>query len=278
MIPFDFDYYKPETVHDAISLYEDLKTKGKKVLYYGGGTEFITMSRMNNIYADVVIDVKGIPELNICEIKENKLIIGAGVTLTKIAELDFFPLLSKTVKRIADHTVQDKITIGGNLVGSILYREAALPLLVSNSDIIVGNKDGIKEQRLMGYWNKSIKNKEDDLIMQFIVDTRYLHLPYEHVKRTKNEKIDYPLITIAALKDGDRINIGFSGLCDKAFRSLDIEDILNNSSISDKKRIHEIVQKVPYEIIEDIYGTCKYRKFMLSKMLEEIVDEFREDV
>ncbi len=278
MIAFDFDYYKPETVHDTISLYEDLKNKGKKVMYYGGGTEFITMSRMNNIYADAILDIKGIPELNICKIKEEKLIIGAGVTLTKIAELDFFPLLSKTVKRIADHTVQDKITIGGNLVGSIIYKEAALPLLVSNSDILVGNKDGIQRQKLMEYWNKNLKDKEGDLIIQFIVDTRYLHLPYVHVKRTKNEKIDYPLISIAALKDGDRINIGFSGLCDKAFRSLDIEDILNDNSISDKERIHRIIQRVPYEIIEDIYGTCKYRKFMLSKMLEEIVDEFREDI
>ncbi len=30
MIPFDFEYYKPETVEEAIQLYNELNYRGKK--------------------------------------------------------------------------------------------------------------------------------------------------------------------------------------------------------------------------------------------------------
>ncbi len=133
MIPFDFEYYKPDTIEDAIQLFNKLELDGKKPIYYGGGTEFISMARMYNKYTGAVIDVKGIPECNVFEFKNDNLIIGSAVTLTKIAEENPFPLLSLTVKRIADHTIQDKITLGGNLMGTIIYKEAILPLLLSNS-------------------------------------------------------------------------------------------------------------------------------------------------
>jgi hypothetical protein len=38
MIPFDFDYYKPESMDEAFKYYQDLLNNNKKPLYYGGGT------------------------------------------------------------------------------------------------------------------------------------------------------------------------------------------------------------------------------------------------
>ena len=58
---------------------------------------------------------------NVHELRDKKLVIGSAMTLTEIAEENLFPLLSRTVKRIADHTVQDKITLGGNIAGTIIY-------------------------------------------------------------------------------------------------------------------------------------------------------------
>ena len=86
------------------------------------------MARMHNVYSGAIIDVKAIPELNIYEINDDELIIGAALSLTRIAEEDLFPLLSLTVRRIADHTIQDKITLGGNIAGTIIFRESVLPL------------------------------------------------------------------------------------------------------------------------------------------------------
>lgn len=276
MIPFDFEYYKPETVKEAIRLFDKLNSEGKEPIYYGGGTEFISMARMHNVYAGAVIDIKGIPDCNIHKLKDDELIIGSAVTLTSIAEQNFFPLLSLTVKRIADHTVQDKITLGGNLAGTIIYREAVLPLMASDSEIIIAGMNGKRRISMEKVFNKRIQLNKGEMIVQIITKSKFLNLPHLHVKRTKNEKIDYPLITIAALKNNDKINIAFSGICEYPFRSSKIEQILNNKIMPEYKKMNEIIKNIPGKLQNDLSGSSEYRKFMLHTMLCEVLEGFKE--
>lgn len=273
MIPFDFEYYKPETIKEAIEIYSDLNSKGKKPLYYGGGTEIISMARAYNVYTEAVIDLKGIQECNVHELRDNKLIIGSTVTLTQISEANLFPLLDLTVQRIADHTIQDKITLGGNISGTIIYREAVLPLLVSNSEVVIANKDGIKQVLLKDIFDKRIRLSNGEFIVNIIVDSRFLAMSYLHVKRTKNDKIDYPLITIAALKDNNRINIAFSGVCSYPFRSALVEEYLNDSGLKNKIRVNNVIDNLPDLILSDLAGSSDFRKFVLQKMLIETLEK-----
>lgn len=276
MIPFDFEYYKPETIEEAVQLYNELNGKGKKPLYYGGGTEIISMSRAHNVYTEAVIDIKGISECNLQELRDNKLVIGSAVTLTQIAETNLFPLLGLTVQRIADHTIQDKITLGGNIAGTIVYREAVLPLLLSNSEVVIANSSGRKQILLQDIFNKKIQLNDGEFIVNVIVDSHFLSLPYLHVKRTKSDKIDYPLITLAALKDNNRINIAFSGVCSYPFRSSLIEDSLNDVSVQNNIRINNAIDNIPDLILNDLAGSAEFRKFMLQKMLIEVLEKLEE--
>ena len=276
MIPFDFEYYKPTMIEEAVNLYNKLKSAGKKPIYYGGGTEFISMARMHNVYTEAVIDIKGIPECNIHELKNNELIIGSAITLTNIAESNFFPLLSLTVKRIADHTIQDKITLGGNIAGTIIYREAVLPLMVADSEIVLASINGERRVPIMEAFNKRIQLTDGEMIIQVIIKDNFITLPSIHVKRTKNEKIDYPLITIAALKDNNKIKIAFSGMCDYPIRSYAMEDILNDNAVSMDKKISNAINNIPGKVLNDISGSSEYRKFMLHTMIHETLTNFEE--
>lgn len=274
MIPFDFKYYRPETLEEAMALYKELKELGSKPMYYGGGTEFISMARMHNVYSDAVIDIKGIPECNIHEIRDNHLILGAALTLTQIAESNFFPLLSLTIGRIADHTIQGKITLGGNLAGTIIYREAMLPLLVAESKVVLAGSCGIHTVPLRDVFQKKLLLSEGDILLQVIIDGEFLSLPYFHMKKTKYEKIDYPLITVSALKKNKDIRIAFSGLCDHPFRSLSIEEILNNHDCSVKEKLSQVLENIPAPILEDVGGSSEYRKFVLQQILQDLLRKF----
>ncbi|MFL0268356.1 FAD binding domain-containing protein [Candidatus Clostridium radicumherbarum] len=273
MIPFDFEYYKPDNVEEAVNLYRSLHESGKKPLYYGGGTEIISMARAYNVETGAVIDIKGIPECNIHEIRENSLVIGSAVTLTQIAEFNLFPILGLTVQRIADHTIQDKITLGGNIAGTIIYHEAVLPLLISDAKVIIANSNGRKQFLLKDIFDKKIHLNNSELIVSISLDSRFLSLPYLHVKRTKNDKIDYPLITMVAQKDSNWINIAFSGLCRYPFRSAIIEDYLNDNNLPQNKRINNIINNIPADILDDLAGTSDFRKFTLQKLLIEVLEK-----
>ena len=60
MIPYDFEYHRPTTLSEALQLYESLDKGGKQPMYYSGGTEMITLARLNLIQTKAVIDIKAI--------------------------------------------------------------------------------------------------------------------------------------------------------------------------------------------------------------------------
>ena len=154
MIPFQFDYYRPDTISEAVKLYGQLDSEGKKPLYYGGGSEIISMARVNNLNTGAVIDLKAIPECRELKTDGDHLVIGSSVTLSDITEANLFPLLTKACGRIADHTMQCKITVGGNVCGTIIYREALLPLLLADCTVLVAGASHLKKVSVHHLFNK----------------------------------------------------------------------------------------------------------------------------
>jgi CO/xanthine dehydrogenase FAD-binding subunit len=267
MIPYSFDYYRPDTISEALETYHDLDAAGKTPVYYSGGSEIISMARVNNLSTKAVIDLKVIAECSCQENRGDHLVIGSSVTLSSITEANHFPLLSKSCGRIADHTMQCKITLGGNICGTIIYREALLPLLLSDTSVVIASKDKCFTLPLHDIYNHKLNLKEGDFIVQFIIEGKYLSLPYFHIKKTKNEKIDYPLITLAALLYEGQVRLAFSGLCEYPFRSKKIESAWNEAGLQKEARVHELINRLPGSVLNDISGSDQYRLFVLKTTL-----------
>ena len=83
MLPFEFDYFKPVTLQEAVELYQTLDRQGKQPIYFSGGTELITLGRIELAYTEAVIDIKDIRELQIMQVTEEQLILGSALTLTQ---------------------------------------------------------------------------------------------------------------------------------------------------------------------------------------------------
>lgn len=268
MIAFDFGYYLPNSAEEAVNLYAEIKTAGKKPLYYGGGTEIISMARVSEITCDAVIDIKNIPACNQVSINNQSLIIGAASTLTKLTSLNIFPLLSKSVGRIADHTIQGKITLGGNICGTIIYKESVLPFLLSDSQAAIQGIDGIRIIPFQDFFNQKPNLSEGEILMQIITDKSYIDMPFIHVKKTKQDKIDYPLLTMAALRNNEgEIRVALSGLCPFPFRSLEMEKMLNKPTLTLEEKVDKAILSIQYPILGDLLGSAEYRKFVLKNTL-----------
>ena len=276
MIPFDFEYYKPDTVEEAAQIFKELDAQGKEPLYYGGGTEIITLARLNNIYTKAVIDLKGIPECNSIDFHEDNLVIGAAVTLTKISESKVFPLLGKAGGRIADHTTQGKITIGGNVAGTIIYRETVLPLLLCDSRVVVFRDNVLLELPLYEVFNERLKLPKGEFIIRFVIGKEFTAMPFVHVKKAKSEKIDYPLVSVAAIRKDDRIRVAISGVCGFPFRSAQVEEDLNDRNSSRETRAANALSHLPAAVMSNMYGSDGYRKFVLKNSLVNTLESLEE--
>ncbi len=274
MIPIHFEYYRPQTVRQAVETYIRLLQEKKKPLYYGGGSEIISMSRAGDIHPGAVIDIKEIPECMVFEEQNERLVIGAAVTLRQIRDSRMFPLLGTVSKHIADHTNQCRITLGGNLCGNIIYREMSSPLLLSDAQVLFFGPDGVRRALFTDAFQLRMLMNPGELLMQIHISKQYLKSPYRYIKKTANEKIDYPLMSIAALYDQKSWRVAFSGLCASPFRSLKIEEILNQRHLSPLQRAEMVSELVPGQALSDYRGSSQYRLFMLKNTLADMMEEW----
>lgn len=273
MNSFDFEYYRPDTLNEAVECFHSLEAVNKKPLYYAGGTEIISMARSESLKFDAVIDLKGIPECG-TQVRENgQLVLGAAVTLTQISEAGYYPLLCETVSRIADHTIQGKITLGGNLAGTIKYREAALPLLITNCKAKIMTENGLQDVLFSDVFKGKLQLKKGEFLAQIQIDDQMLNLPYAHVKKTKLDKIDYPLITITAHKNMSEIKAAVSGVGDTPF--LLPSNLLSDDSIPEAERISNVLASIRTNVIGDILGSKEYRLFVLGNILSQMYENWR---
>lgn len=273
MIPFDFVYCRPGTLDEAYEAFVQMQAEGKNPVYYGGGSEIITMSRAGSIRPGAVIDIKRLPECMNLSADDGGLHIGAVCTLNQIKESKLFPLLTLACGRIADHTNQCRITLGGNLCGTIIYRETSLPLLLSDCAITLFGNQGLRTVSFQSVFEGRMQLGTGELIVQLYVPGWALGARHFHVKRTTNEKIDYPLVSISALVKDGCLRAAFSGVCSYPFRNAQMEAVLNDPSLSCADRARKAAVLLPEPAYSDVEGSGEYRTFVFKNIVETLLEE-----
>ena len=113
----DFQYAAPTTIQDATSL---LTEHGSGARILAGGTDIIVQLREGLREADIVVDIKKIPELSKCQYSdESGLYLGAAVTCCDIYEdanlAGRYGALADSTHIIGGWQIQSRASVGGNL-------------------------------------------------------------------------------------------------------------------------------------------------------------------
>ncbi|MDD2220984.1 MAG: FAD binding domain-containing protein [Clostridia bacterium] len=274
MIPFNFIYYRPDSLQEAADIYSTLQSKGQKAVYFAGGSEIITMCRTGSIQPKAVIDIKNIPECGLLSLYNQKLQIGSVCTLNQISESKLFPLMRLACGRIADHTNQCRITLGGNLCGSIIYRETSLPLLLADAEITLYGPEGERTVPLRSVFYQCMQLKPGEMIVQVQIPVWALSARHYHIKKTANEKIDYPLVSVAAICKDSKLRLAFSGICSYPFRSEQMESALNQQTKSFEERVKQAAELLPEPVYADAEGSGEYRLFVFKNTLRQLLEDW----
>jgi len=128
----DFDYAAPTSVEDATSL---LAEHGENARLLAGGTDIIVQLREGLRDAEIVIDIKKIPELMAMEYSaDSGLTLGAGVPCYQVYEhaeiAAAYPALADSAKIIGGWQIQARASVGGNLCNSSPAADT-IPSLIS---------------------------------------------------------------------------------------------------------------------------------------------------
>lgn len=202
------------------------------------------------------------------------MIIGAGVTLTDICESGQFPALGAAGARIADHSVQGKITLGGNLAGTIIYREAALPLMLADAIATVAGPKGQNETPFCKAFKEGrLCLKTGEFLLSVAVPRKIVQAPWFHTKRTKMEEIGYPLLTLVALKARGQIRLAVSGMYPHPVRLEALERELSRPGSPQEDRALSALGRLPPGIMSNLDGSADYRQFIFGTVLDDCLSK-----
>jgi CO/xanthine dehydrogenase FAD-binding subunit len=272
MIPADIAYLRPDTAEEAV----DAWSRHDGARYLAGGTEITTSARRTAAYdLRACIDIKRIPEASVCETRDGVLRLGAALPLSILTDRDDFPLLAATCRGIADRTVRNRLTLGGNLAGMLPYREAALPLLLADASVLTlaPAKEGAQavrqERKLRTLFDKRLVLAPGELVLSFAIPVAATTLPWSHRRKTRTGPVDYPLATLAMVRDGPAFRLAIAGAHPYPFRSDAIDAALSEQGAGALPAVLDAFGPLR----TDSRASAEYRTALLANMIRAALEE-----
>ena len=267
----DFAYHKPKDINEVLILLSEFKEKAKIL---AGGTDLVVHLKEELSKPEVVIDVKGIAELNKIEISNDSVFIGAGVTFTEILESKTIkkklPILWEASETVASIGIRNRATLTGNICSAVPSLDSAPALLVYDAEILVQSNTDKKSISIHDWFTgpKKTSLKPDELVLGIKIPIVQHTGVYEKLGRYKGEDLAQAGIGIFADVDKNyRIASCAVGPVPKRLKKL--EEFLKGKEIS-KELLETAAELIPNEIspISDIRSSKEYRIHMMKVMFK----------
>ncbi len=141
------DFVTPKTISEAVEL---LASKGDRARAMAGGTDVLVQLRGGRRSADLVVDMKGIPELNeLSYSAQNGLTLGAAVPCYRIYEdkavIDNYPGLIDAASLIGGIQIQGRASIGGNLCNASPSGDSIPPVIALSGVANIAGPNGTRQ-------------------------------------------------------------------------------------------------------------------------------------
>jgi CO/xanthine dehydrogenase FAD-binding subunit len=146
MKPAPFEYYRPTSVAEALSL---LSEHGSDAKPLAGGQSLIPAMNFRLATPSVLVDLNGLGELSYIKDAAGGLAIG-GMTRQRAVERSpvigqRFPLIAETMPHIAHPAIRNRGTVGGSLAHADPAAELPAVMMALDATFIVSGKAGVRQ-------------------------------------------------------------------------------------------------------------------------------------
>jgi aerobic carbon-monoxide dehydrogenase medium subunit len=272
----DFEYFKPATIDEALSLY---KRGGTKAKLLAGGTELVNEMRLGKTQPEQVIDLKLIRSMDFMRLGDEGLQIGA---LYRVRDAETSPQLQQSPYRVLSHAagtlgspqVRNKATIAGNLCRCSPSADLIPPLIALSSSARIQSDESHRkmavEDMLLGPGKTVLK--PGDIVTELDIPRMAPHTGCGYYKLSPRKSLDLAVVGVAAMiRTNPQISkcvearVVLGAVAPTAMRAKRAESILAGSSLS-QSVIEEAAAAAAAEAkpIDDVRATAWYRKKMIA--------------
>jgi carbon-monoxide dehydrogenase medium subunit len=267
--PASFDYHRPDTVEDAVSLLAEL---GEDAKILAGGQSLVPMLAMRLAYFDHLIDISRLSELQGIDRRSQELWIGAGTTEAKVGAdaqvRQAVPLLTQVTPFVGHFQIRNRGTLGGSIAHADAAGEYPAVALTLDAVIEVLSPRGRREipaaDFFTGLWETTMESDEVLSGVRFPVwNSRSGFAVHEFSRRHSDFAIAGALVAVQ-LDDQNRVSrcaIGLLGLGSTPRRATAAEESIIGKPVNElvADEIGQAAMTGLDDIPTDLQGSASYR-------------------
>lgn len=280
MLPYPFDYHRPETLEAAFDLFDRFEDDAA---FYAGGTELLLALKARVLRYGNLIDLKRIPGLSGVRIANDHVVIGA---LSSHHQLSIDPILRQRLPayamlsdNIANIRVRVAGTLGGNLCFAEPHADPPAMLAAMGASVILRSGDAEREVGVGDFIESEFTTvRTDREIMTGIriplppAGARFVFKSFGHLER--------PAVSIAAgfvpSAGGGRFRLWAGAIADRPLHLAEMEQALNQAGPT---AFEDVLEKTATEVADglpassDLHGGADYKQSLARTFICRCVRE-----
>ena len=271
MKPRPFDYIRPDTVDEALSI---LAEHGEDARILAGGQTLIAMLNLRVVEAPVLIDITRIRELDAIREVDGTVEVGATVTQNRLLQLpslaEKLPLLHAVLPFVGHFQTRNKGTVCGSIAHADPASEIPLALALLGGQVMLRSQKGARTLSANEFQQGMLLTARapDELITAVRFPIVNARVAFREVARRHG---DFAIVAIAAAAENrESIRIGIAGMADRpAVRSLQVDGAAS---------LQHAIERLAWELegYDDIHASARMRRDLLRGLGPIVVEEARQ--
>lgn len=278
MIPGNFEYYRPESVSDAVKL---LAQHGDEARAIAGGHSLIPMMKLRMAEVGHLVDLQAIGDLKGISVDGGTITIGAMTTQHELIVSEALakaaPIIREASLQIADPQVRYVGTIGGNVANGDPGNDMPGLMQCLDAIFVLTGPDGTREVAARDFYEAAYftAREDDELLVSIRFATPKGGYAYEKQKRKIG---DYATAAAAVLieKDAGKISaasIAMTNLSDTPVYCQEAsEALLGTDTGNPGIEAAVTAMKAAIDPQEDNRGPVEFKKHVAGVILRRAIE------
>lgn len=277
---FDSTVFSPASLDEA---YELLARHGSRAKIIAGGTDLMVSMNARQLDAERFIDIWRLNELRSISDEGEAIRIGALTTYTQLIKSPTIqqniPILVEASRTIGAVQIQNRGTIGGNIVNASPAGDSLPVLAAFDAEVEIGSLRGVRRisfnQFYTGY-RKTVMEPDEIVLAVRAPKLKSSERSFFYKVGTRRaQAISKVVMAVKAeAPDGviNSINIGLGSVAPTVMRAVQTESLLTNETLN-VSILQQAANKISKEVapITDMRSTEHYRRTVTGNALARIL-------
>lgn len=279
MIPGSFEYYRPNSVDEALSILAEHGDEGRLL---AGGQSLIAMMKLKMAMPTHVIDMKDIDGLSGIADKGDHLEIGAMTTQADVLASELLaercPILLETAALIADPQVRYLGTVGGNVANGDPGNDMPAIMMCLGASYVLKNTTGERVVAARDFYEAAYFTalEEGEMLTAIRIPAPNANhgSSYQKLKRKVGDYATAATAVVLVMESGKctHASVALTNLSDTALYVEDAVQALVGTAVDDAaiaKAVEAV--KAVCNPVGDLKGSVEYRIAMAGVMTDRAI-------